>query len=150
MCDQVVGRWYLVEGLQILSGTKTIVEGFRLFPSQRVCFTKPPLAEAPCFQAWEEAGVPSLGQGRGGFSCLGTLVGTKRARSEMPPGQDSTVLDLCSLRQSFVGTIGMQADRLPFPVKASYDAQPIFGMFGQGSPFQSETSRASIGLAFSP
>lgn len=66
------------------------------------------------------------------------------------PGQDSTILHLCSLRQSPIRPVVMQADGLLLAIKTADTAQPIARMFDHRSSLESQAARSSIGFAFSP
>ena len=54
------------------------------------------------------------------------------------PGQDATISDSCSLRQPLVGSIVMQADRLPLAIKTPYRTASIGGVLHHRSSLESQ------------
>src|ERR1700680_597736 len=81
------------------------------------------------------------------LACL-MLLRTHQKGAPRHPGQGSTVLDLCCLRESLVGAIGVQADGLLLAIKAADATQPVLQVPDQRPPFQAKRSRAAIGLAY--
>lgn len=67
--------------------------------------------------------------------------------AERHPGEDTTLLNFCSLCQAFVSSIRVQADRPLFAIKTADSAESIFRVSNERTSFERERTSASIRLA---
>jgi len=63
------------------------------------------------------------------------------------PGQHLAILHLCPLCQSLVGTVGMETDRVAFPVEPTNRAASIGWVSDQRSSFESKRTSPTIRFA---
>src|SRR6266852_1128112 len=104
----------------------------------------PPLSRGgrkEAFLVWGKGGVASLASPLSFLFC-------DQPGAKCHPGQDSTLLDLCSLCESLVPTIGMQTDAMAFAVIAPDGTESIRGVPDYRPSLQAKGTRASIRLTY--
>lgn len=92
-------------------------------------------------------GVPCLGLGMGGSLAHVLLFLMDEPGAKSHPRQNLAILHFGSLRQTFVGSIVVQADRLPLAIQSSHCRLSVLRMGDERATLEAESTCPTIGLA---